>query len=48
MDLSKLSSDSIREWITNHETAIAAGVNVGTIAQAKAQRFRIELIRRNA
>ena len=41
-----LPTESLRAWLSNHKSAIEAGINVGQLARDKAQAFRLELARR--
>lgn len=45
-ELSALSAQSLRDWLTHHKAGIAMGIEPGQIARTKADRFRSELIRR--
>ena len=46
MDLRGLRTDAIERWLQNYGEAIALGMRVGMLDQQKAQKFRLELIRR--
>lgn len=44
--MKELSTEAMREWLAKHRAAIAAGVRVGEIDRNKAQRFSLEIFRR--
>lgn len=48
MKLDKITNESLRTWLRNHQSAVDMGYNVGQIDRNKAQTFRLELIRRGA
>lgn len=44
--LDNISTESLKRWLANHRLAIELGMNVGQLDRDKAQRFTVEIHRR--